>query len=248
MNFKDYFSKQAPEYTRYRPHYPAAIFEYLATLTVDHQLAWDCGTGSGQAALGLTNYFEKIIATDASDKQIANATAHDRITYIVAAAEKTEITSGSVDLIVVAQALHWFDLDKFYAEVRRVSKSGGVLAAWSYSLLRITPDIDKLVDKFYTEVVGPFWPGERKFVDDKYQSIIFPFQPLSTPSFEMEARWDLNQLIGYLKTWSAVQRFKEENKTDPVEAFAQDLNREWGRPGEKKGINWPINMRVGRIH
>jgi SAM-dependent methyltransferase len=248
MNFKDYFSKQAPAYTRYRPHYPAAIFEYLATLTVDHHLAWDCATGSGQAALGLANYFEKIIATDASDKQIAHATAHDRITYMVAPAEKTDIASGSVDLIVVAQALHWFDLDTFYAEVRRVSKSGGVLAVWSYSLLRITPALDRLVDAFYTDVIGPFWPAERKFVDDKYRSIIFPFQELSTPSFQMEVRWDVDQLIGYLRTWSAVQRFKEKHTTDPVEAFAQDLNREWGRPGEKKGIHWPINMRVGRVH
>ncbi len=248
MNFKDYFSKQASEYTRYRPHYPAPLFAYLAELTIDHQLAWDCATGSGQAALGLVNYFEKIIATDASDKQIANATAHDRITYMVAPAERTEISSGSVDLIVVAQALHWFDLDKFYAEVRRVSKSGGVLAAWSYSLLRITPAIDKLVDKFYTEVVGPFWPAERKFVDDKYQSIIFPFQDFSTPLFKMEVRWDLNQLIGYLKTWSAVQRFKEKHKIDPVEAFAQDLNREWSRPEEEKPVEWPINMRVGRVN
>ena len=248
MNFKDYFSKQASEYTRYRPHYPAALFKYLAELTTDHQLAWDCATGSGQAALGLTNYFEKIIATDASDKQIANATTHERITYIVAPAESTEIISGSVDLIVVAQALHWFNLDKFYAEVRRVSKSGGVLAVWSYSLLRITPAIDRLVDKFYTEVVGPFWPTERKFVDDKYQSISFPFEEYSTPSFHMEVRWDFNHLIGYLKTWSAVQRFKEEHKSDPVEAFAQDLEREWGRPEEEKRIRWPINMRVGRVH
>ena len=247
MNFKDYFSKQASEYTRYRPHYPAPLFEYLAGLTIEHQLAWDCATGSGQAALGLVNYFEKIIATDASDKQIANATAHDRITYMVAAAEKTEIASRSVDLIVVAQALHWFHLDKFYAEVRRVSKSGGGLAVWSYSLLRITPAIDRLVDKFYNEVVGPFWPAERKFVDDKYQSIIFPFQEFSTPSFKIEVRWDLNQLIGYLKTWSAVQRFKEKHKTDPVKAFAQDLNREWGNPEEEKPIQWPLNMRVGRV-
>ena len=176
MNFKDYFSNQASEYTRYRPHYPEALFEYLATLTIDHQLAWDCATGSGQAALGLADYFDEIVATDASTKQIANAIEHEKITYIVAPAEKTEIVSGSVDLIVVAQALHWFDLDKFYAEVRRVSKSAGVLAVWSYSLLRVTPAIDRLIDKFYTGVVGPFWPTERKFVDDKYQSIIFPFQ------------------------------------------------------------------------
>jgi ubiquinone/menaquinone biosynthesis C-methylase UbiE len=247
MTFKDYFSKQASEYTRYRPQYPAALFKYLAELTTDHQLAWDCATGSGQAALGLTNYFEKIIATDASDKQIAHAKAHDRITYIVAPAEKTEIISGSVDLIVVAQALHWFNLAKFYAEVRRVSKSGGVLAVWSYSLLRITPAIDRLVDKFYTKVVGPFWPAERKFVDEKYQSISFPFEEYRTPSFHMEVRWNLNHLIGYLKTWSAVQRFKEKHKSDPVEAFAQDLEREWGRPEDDKEIAWPIHMRVGRV-
>ena len=248
MNFKDHFSKQASEYTRYRPHYPAPIFKYLAGLSGEHQLAWDCATGSGQAALGLTDYFEKIIATDASDKQIAYATAHDRITYIVAPAEKTEIESDSVDLIVVAQALHWFDLDAFYAEVKRVSKPGGVLAVWSYSLLRITPAVDRLVDRFYTEVVGPFWPPERKLVDDKYQSIIFPFEELSTPSFEMEARWNLDHLIGYLRTWSAVQRFKEKHSTDPVEAFAQDIMRMWGRPEENKRIRWPITMRVGRVH
>jgi ubiquinone/menaquinone biosynthesis C-methylase UbiE len=248
MIFKDYFSKQASEYTKYRPHYPAAIFKYLAELTIDHQLAWDCATGSGQAALGLTNYFEKIIATDGSDKQIANATAHDRITYMVAPAEKTEITSGSVDLIVVAQALHWFDLDEFYAEVRRVSKSAGVLAVWSYSLLRINPAIDRLLDNFYTDVVGPFWPAERKFVDDKYQSIAFPFQEFTSSAFNMEANWSFEHLLGYIGTWSSVQKFRKQNKADPLEGFARDLKQVWGRPQEAKEIRWPINMRVGRIH
>jgi ubiquinone/menaquinone biosynthesis C-methylase UbiE len=248
MNFKDYFSKQACEYTRYRPHYPAQLFEYLADLTMEHQLAWDCATGSGQAALGLADYFEKIIATDASGKQIANATAHDKITYSVAPAEETEIASGSVDLIVVAQALHWFDLDKFYGEVRRVSKSGGVLAVWSYSLLRISPAIDRLVDRFYTEVVGPFWPVERKFVDDKYQSIGFPFQEFTTPEFNMEAKWSFEHLLGYIGTWSSVQKFREQNKADPLEGFAGDLKKVWGRPEKEKRIRWPINMRVGRIH
>ena len=248
MTFKDYFSKQASEYTRYRPNYPAALFKYLAELTPDHQLAWDCATGSGQAALGLTNYFEKIIATDASDKQIANATAHDRVTYVVAPAERTEIISASVDLIVVAQALHWFNLDKFYAEVRRVSKSGGVLAVWSYSLFRITSAIDRLVDKFYTEVVGPFWPAERKFVDDKYQSISFPFEEFTSPAFTMEANWSFAHVLGYIGTWSSVQKFKEQNKADPLEDFARDLKKIWGRPEKEKRIRWPINMRVGRIN
>ncbi|MEJ2363527.1 MAG: class I SAM-dependent methyltransferase [Deltaproteobacteria bacterium] len=247
MNFKDFFSTQASEYTRYRPHYPAALFKYLAELTTDHQLAWDCATGNGQAALGLTNYFEKVIATDASPKQIANATTHERITYIVAPAEGTEIISGSVDLIVVAQALHWFNFDKFYAEARRVSKPGGVLAVWSYSLLRITPAIDRLVDKFYTEVVGPFWPAERKFVDHKYQSISFPFEESTSPTFNMEVNWSIEHLLGYIGTWSSVLKFKEQNKADPLEDFARDLKKIWGRPEAERMIRWPINMRVGRV-
>ncbi len=148
MNFKDYFSKQASDYTRYRPHYPETLFEYLATLVFSHQRAWDCATGSGQAALGLTTYFKEIIATDASEKQIANVFEHKKITYLIAPAEKTEIESNSVDLIAVAQALHWFDLDKFYAEARRVLKEGGVVAAWSYSLLRISSAVDRVLHQF----------------------------------------------------------------------------------------------------
>lgn len=248
MSFKDYFSKQASEYTKYRPHYPTALFEYLATLVHGHEKAWDCATGSGQAALGLAPYFDEIIATDASERQIAKAIEHNKISYIVAPAEKTEIVSESVDLIVVAQALHWFDLDKFYAEARRVSKWGGVLAVWSYSLLRITPAIDRLLDEFYTDVVGSFWPPERKFVDDRYQSIRFPFQELSTPPFNMEAKWGLEHLLGYLGTWSSVQKFKDKNKADPVESFAKDLRVVWGQPEDEKEISWPIHMRVGRVH
>ena len=247
MDFKDYFSKQASAYTRYRPHYPAPLFEYLAELAIDHQLAWDCATGSGQAALGLANYFEKVIATDASDEQIANAVAHDRITYVVVPAEKTEITSGSVDLIAVAQALHWFDLDKFYAEVGRVLKKRGVLAAWSYSLLRISPAIDRVLVRFYSNVVGPFWPPERKLVDDKYQSIRFPFEELVAPLFKMETRWNLGRLVGYLGTWSSVQKFKDKHNTDPIEIVIRDLRRAWGRPEDEKEIHWPIHMRVGRM-
>jgi SAM-dependent methyltransferase len=247
MNFKDYFSKQASAYTKYRPLYPTALFEYLAGLSKGHERAWDCATGSGQAALGLTPYFDEIIATDASKKQITNAIEHSKITYVVAPAEKTEIEFNSLDLIVVAQALHWFDRDRFYAEARRVSKQGGILAVWSYSLLRISPAIDELLDDFYTDVVGPFWPPERKLVDDKYQSIRFPFQELPVPTFSMEAKWGLEHLLGYLGTWSAVQNFKDKHNADPIEIIIKDLRRTWGRPQDEKEINWPIHMRVGRI-
>ena len=248
MAFKDHFSQQASAYTKYRPHYPEALFQYLAELTLNHQRAWDCATGSGQAALGLAQYFEKVIATDASDEQIANAVAHDRITYAVAPAEKTEITSGSVDLIVVAQALHWFDFDGFYAEVRRVLKKGGVIAAWSYSLLRISSAIDRVLDQFYADVVGPFWPPERKLVDDKYQSIPFPFEELVAPQFKMGTRWNLDRLVGYLGTWSSVQKFKDKHNADPIEVVIRDLRRTWGPSEDEKEIHWPIHMRVGRVN
>ena len=247
MAFKDYFSKQAAEYTQYRPHYPAALFEYLASLVASRKSAWDCATGNGQAALGLTQFFERIIATDASEEQIRNATKHDKITYAVAPAEKTAIVSNSLDLIVIAQALHWFDLDKFYTDVRRVLRSGGVIAAWSYSLLRISPAIDNHIDKFYADIVGPFWPPERKLVDDRYRSIPFPFEEFSAPQFSMEATWSLEHLVGYLGTWSSVLKFKKKHRTDPIEIVIEALRRAWGRPGHEKRIHWPVNMRVGKL-
>jgi SAM-dependent methyltransferase len=247
MAFKDYFSKLAAEYTHYRPHYPAALFEYLASVVASRKRAWDCATGNGQAALGLAQYFESIIATDASEKQIRNATEHDRITYAVAPAEKTAIENNSLDLIVVAQALHWFALDKFYAEARRVLKPGGLIAAWSYSLLRISPPIDIHIDKFYTDIVGPFWPPERKLVDDRYRSIPFPFAEMSAPQFSMEAKWSLEHLIGYLGTWSSVLKFSNKHGTDPIDLVIKDLRQAWGRPEQEKQIHWPIHIRVGRV-
>ena len=248
MSFKDHFSKQATEYTKYRPHYPAALFEYLAGLTKSHEIAWDCATGSGQAALGLTPYYAQVIATDASEKQIANAMEHSKIRYAVAPAEKTEIESNSLDLIVVAQALHWFALEEFYAEVERVSKAGGVIAAWCYSLLRVSAAVDKLLDQFYADVVGPFWPPERKLVDDEYESVYFPFKELHGPPFAMRADWSLERLIGYLGTWSSVQKFKDKNNADPVEAFAEDLVPLWGRLQDKRRVHWQLHLRVGRVN
>ena len=247
MRFKDYFSKQASQYTKYRPRYPAALFEYVAGLTNGHERAWDCATGSCQAALGLTTYFGHIIATDASEKQIANATPHTKISYAVARAEKTEIKSNSIDLTVVAQAVHWFNLDEFYSEVSRVSTSGGVIAVWCYSLLRISPAMDRMLDYFYTDMVGPFWPPERKLVDDKYQSIPFPFQELRAPLFKMEAEWSLEHLLGYLGTWSSVQRYVDMNKANPLKGFEKDLKLVWGQPEDKRRVHWPIHLRVGRV-
>ncbi len=245
-SFKDHFSIQAGDYAQYRPNYPAALFEYLSSLVSDHTLAWDCATGSGQAALGLTPYFDKIIATDPSAAQIQNAVPHPKIEYAVAAAEQSGIASQSLNLITVAQALHWFDLEKFYAEVRCALKPQGVLAVWTYNLLRCRPKIDALLLHYYSKTVGPYWPPERKAVEEEYRNIPFPFTEIQTPLFSMEAHWDLRDLMGYLRTWSATQQYIQQLGKNPLPDLFEKLKKEWGDPDKKRVMRWPLFMRVGR--
>ncbi len=245
MSFKDHFSRQAADYAKFRPRYPHEMFEYLGSLAPRRQLAWDCGTGNGQAAVGLALLFDRVIATDASEKQISSAQPHERVGYRVAPAESSDIKSGTVDLIMVAQALHWFDLDRFYAEARRVLKSNGVLAASAYKFFHITPEIDHLVNHhYYDEVVGPFWPPERALVE-KFEELSFPFSEIQMPSFEMIAQWNPEHFVGYLRSWSATQRFIAGNKRDPLEAIADDLRAAWSDPGQMRKVVWTLIVRVG---
>jgi SAM-dependent methyltransferase len=248
MTFKDYFSQHANAYARYRPHYPPALFEYLASLPAQHHTAWDCATGNGQAALGLTPYFQRVIATDASPEQLANAFPHEKITYRVARAESAGLPPGSVDLITVAQAVHWFDIPAFFEEARRTLKPGGAIAVWAYGLSRISPSLDPIVDRFYSETVGPYWPSERKYVDDGYRSLVFPFDELQAPDFTVELSWSLAGLLGYLRTWSPVRRFIEAHGRDPVDDIEAELASAWGDASEEKPVRLPLNMRVGRPH
>src|SRR5881296_1212973 len=197
MSFKDHFSRQAADYAIFRPGYPRELFDYLGSIAPSRQLAWDCGTGNGQAAVGLASLFDRVIATDASEKQIAKADPHERVEYHVAPAENSGIESETIDMIMVAQALHWFDLDRFYAEAQRVLKPNAVLAASAYNLLQIEPAIDEVVNRYYYEVVGPFWPPERKLVE-QFSDLPFPFQEVDAPKFERTAQWDLEHLGGYL--------------------------------------------------
>ncbi len=247
MSFKDHFSKQSDEYAKYRPVYPPELFAYLASLVSAHELAWDCGTGNGQAALGLAALFGRVIATDPSEAQIRNAAAHPRISYRVAPAERTDIAVASVDLVTVAQALHWFDHERFYREVRRVLKPGGVLAVWCYGLNEIAPAIDPIVRRYYSEVVGPYWPPERHFIDERYATIPFPFTELAVPAFGIESRWNLDDFIGYLDTWSATQRYRQAEKQNPLEALRGVLERAWGPAETERLVTWPIYLRVGRV-
>ncbi|MCP4377042.1 MAG: class I SAM-dependent methyltransferase, partial [bacterium] len=210
--FKDHFSDQSGDYLRYRPSYPGALFAFLAEIPPMQHRAWDCATGSGQAAHGLSTHFERVIATDASAAQIDSAVPAANVHYRVAPAEASGLPDRSVDLVTVAQALHWLDLERFYGEVRRVLKPGGLLAVWSYNLLRTDPAIDAEVDAFYSHTVGPYWPPERRLVESGYRDLPFPFPELDTPPFAMTARWRLEQLLGYLGTWSATKRYRGERR------------------------------------
>jgi SAM-dependent methyltransferase len=244
MSFKDHFSKQAADYAKFRPRYPQKLFDYLGSIAPSRQFAWDCGTGNGQAAVGLASVFDRVIATDASEKQIANAQSRKLVDYRVAPAENSGIQSETLDLIMVAQALHWFDLGRFYAEARRVLKPDGILAASAYNLLRVEPVIDEVVNRYYYEVVGPFWPAERKLVE-QFADLPFPFREIGPPKFEMTAQWNLDHLLGYLQTWSSTQRFIAAKGTDPLEQIIDELRTAWGDSQQTRNVTWPLVLRIG---
>jgi SAM-dependent methyltransferase len=242
--FRDHFSKQAADYAKFRPRYPQELFDYLGSIVPSRQFAWDCATGNGQAAVGLASVFDRVIATDASEKQIANAQSHELVEYRIAPAEDSGIGSRTLDLIMVAQALHWFDLDRFYAEARRVLKPDGVLSASAYNLLHIEPAVDEVVNRYYYEVVGLFWPPERRLVEH-FADLPFPFHEIDPPKFEMTASWDLDHLVGYLRTWSSTQRFIAAKGGDPVKEIGDELGSARGTPEQTRKVSWPLTLRIG---
>lgn len=246
--FRDHFSGHAADYRSYRPVYPSALFDYLAGLPARRQLVWDCGTGNGQAAVELVKHFDRVIATDASAEQVHQAEPHPRIDYRVCPAEDSCCESGSVDLVVVAQALHWFDFDRFYAEVRRAGRPDSFFAAISYGVHSVTPAVDAVLEQFQREFVGPFWPPERRFVDDGYGSIPFPFAPVEPPAFDMTATWPLAAYLGYLRTWSATKQFQSAHGFDPAERLAAEFAAAWGEAGGPRLVRWALSVRAGRIH
>jgi SAM-dependent methyltransferase len=242
--FKDHFSGHAADYAKFRPDYPTELFDYLASVSPQRELAWDCATGNGQAAVGLATHFGNVIATDASARQIESARPHSRISYRVAPAEASGINSELVDLVLVAQALHWFDLNRFFMEARRVLKENGKLAVSNYLHVRISPEIDALVSRFYLETTGPFWPPERHLVETNFEGIQFPFPELGSRQFEMRHQWHLGQLAGYLGTWSATKGFIAARGFDPVDSLVEELRAAWGNPELPRQATWSLQLRV----
>ncbi|RWW92051.1 class I SAM-dependent methyltransferase [Flavobacterium cerinum] len=242
---KDNFSALAGGYSKYRPYYPPEMIEYIVSFVKEKHEALDVATGNGQVAIELSKHFKKVYATDISQKQLDNATQADNIVYKVESAEHTAFADGQFDLITVAQAIHWFDFEAFYKEVYRILKPDGVFAVLGYGLFSTNPETDKLLRYFYYETIGPFWDPERKYIDNNYTTIPFPFDEIEVKQFMNEFIWTFDQLIGYLETWSAVQHYTNKVGKNPVNDIKDALKISWEKSDKK--VTFPLLLRIGKI-
>lgn len=242
--FKDHFSRQAEVYAKYRPTYPEELFRFLHGLTEGHTLAWDCGTGNGQSAVGLAAFYERVHATDPSREQLRNAIRHPGVTYHVERAEDPSLPDGSVDLATAAQAVHWFDFGKFHEQVRRVLKPNGIIAVWAYGIPRISAEVDGIIHDFHDNIVGEFWAAENRMIADRYTTIPFPFKEIEAPPFLIRSQVDPAQVLGLLGSWSATRKYMDKYGTDPVEPLRGKLQACWG--AGLKEMAWDLILRVGR--
>ncbi|KAB1074279.1 class I SAM-dependent methyltransferase [Methylobacterium planeticum] len=246
--FKDHFSTNNAGYAAHRPTYPHALADFLADAAPARTQAWDAGCGTGQLSVLLAARFRRVLATDASAQQIASATPHEAVTYRTAPAEVSGLSAGSTDLITVAQAAHWFELDAFYAEVRRVARPRAILALITYGVLHVAgEEVEAVVQRFYHAVIGPYWPTERRHVEDGYRSLPFPFEAVEAPSLAIEVSWGMSDLIGYIETWSAVRQAEKAVGRGPIDAAQAELARAWGDPEARRMVRWPLSLRVGRL-
>ncbi len=246
MEFKDHFSDRAVLYSQFRPTYPREVFSWIGEISAEHEVVWDCATGSGQAAVGLANVFDHVIATDASEKQIAMAEPHPSIEYRVAGASESGLADSSVDAVTVAQAIHWFDHESFYREVNRVLKPHGVIVVWGYGDPVIDdPTLDKIVYDYNRGTIEKYWRPERDLILAGLRTISFPFREIETPTFTMEREWTLPELAGYMRTWSATAAYAKKHGGDPVAPVEAELAQYWG--GGAHLVRWPLHLRAGYL-
>jgi len=248
VKFPDHFSSVAKDYAAFRPQYPAELFEWLAAACPKHEVAWDCACGSGQASGSLAAHFDWVVGTDASLIQVSSAEETAKTRFTVAASELVPLATGSVDLVAVAAALHWFASETFFDEVHRVVRAGGVFAAWSYGMPKIdSGDVESVVYGFIDGPLGPYWPPEIRMVLDGYASIALPFDELVAPAFELRVEWPLERFLGFARTWSAVGRYVEERGEDPVVKLAAELEDFWGSSDKPLPVSYRLDLRVGRV-
>lgn len=232
----------------YNPEYPPQLFRDLSKLVPKGGIVWDCACGSGQASRSLADYFPKVVATDASAAQIKNALGKPGVSYQVAPAEKAPFEAKTVDLVTVAQALHWFHFDEFYAEVRRVVRPGGLIAAWAYAfLLSGDPRLDAFLMDYPVNTLGEYWETEPKMIWNGYRDIPFPFTEVEMPTYEMQVLWSLQDLVGYFSSWSATQKFIEKNGTHPIEPLFEEWKSAWGHPNDRRELRCPLVLKVGKV-
>jgi SAM-dependent methyltransferase len=243
--FKDHFSSGTEDYRKYRPRYPESLYKWLHTKVAHPAQVWECGAGSGQATEHLARHFQHIVATEPSAPQLQSAPEIDNVTYQVGAAESFEHEPESFDLVVVAQAIHWFDHDKFFANVEQLLKPGGVLAVWGYQLMEANDALDPLLKEFHDDFLGAYWPDERTLLNNGYSAIDFPYPALEAPEFTMTDEWSLQHLLGYLNTWSAVRAFEADKGENPVELWREKLTDAWGDKAKQR-VSWPLVLYVGR--
>jgi len=246
VGFRDHFSARSGSYAQYRPTYPHELFQFLASVVDSHSVAWDCATGSGQAAIALADYFKEVIASDASQSQVAAAISHPQVDYCVACAERSGLADNCVDLLTVGQAFHWFDEAAFFSEAQRVLTPSGVLAIWCYELCHVATECDAIVDTLYREIVGEYWPPERSAIEQGYSRAILPGETVAVPTFEMSLDWRASDMLGYLRTWSACKHFESEKGSDPVALIEADLAAAWG-DGMRR-VTWPLQIKVSRAN
>jgi ubiquinone/menaquinone biosynthesis C-methylase UbiE len=245
---EDLFSQQAAFYARYRPSYPAALIDYIIQFVPEKNCAWDCATGNGQAAILLADRFEKVFATDSSEKQLSFAVQKSNIIYSAGNAADSGFADDSFDLVTVAQAYHWLDFYRVEQEVNRVGKPGAVIAAWGYHIPQCAAaPVNQLINRFYKITVGPYWDAERKYIDDYYRTVPFNFKALPEKGFSIAVNWKPADLAGYINSWSSVQHFTDANHYNPVEELLQQLLLIWPTAGASLPFSFPLFLRLGRI-
>jgi hypothetical protein len=245
--YQDHFSGHAAAYARHRPRYPEGIYTWLASLTNGHDLAWDAGTGNGQVAVSLAAHYREVHASDVSADQLARATPHAGVTYHQEPSDRVSLRHASVDLITAGSAAHWFELEGFYSEATRVGKRGAVIALWSYGPRDIADRIHPSIHRFQEKVVRDYWPERIQLVHERYTTLPFPFEEIEAPPFSMSADWNLRELLGFLDTWSASQRYLQERGSHPLNEIVDELTQAWGEPEGRRHLEWPLFFRVGRI-
>ena len=246
--FSDHFGGVSRQYVESRPTYPPELFAWVAAQAPASDLAWDCGAGNGQASVALAAHFARVVATDASAGQLAHAEPHPRVEYRQAAAEASGLAAASVALVTVAQALHWFPLPAFHAEVARVLRPGGVIAAWTYGAFTLgLKEAEAIVRAYHYVTCASWWPPERVHVENGYRDLTFPFARLATPAFHMHSQWTLLQVVGFLRSWSATARLAAAEGGDPVAPVERALREVWGDPNRPVDVDWPLTVLAGRV-